>query len=310
MSQFAPSSVHAATVTFANQAGRSFTYAAVLYLGKNVGNKVVSSPVKNFTIPAGGTLSQDFTVTMPTTLDSYHVYIEVSQAGAVLATFIPAEDVVIAVPEPSALLIYYQPILAECIEDCRLGVSMIMLPVYGIQNPCTGIGLMKGLMIDEAINIGMIRSAGESYFIGAVMYFSDGTTIVPYWWSCPYCPEKFRSPEQLAQHKEAVHQDILLTKATITGVGPHSVCIDPPWCDYWEAYSYLVRWRNDSPFAITGRVSIPQCGAADALVSPGYEVTVYLAIGKKGYSIPVTLTLVGGALPGMVLDTYSFDYFG
>ena len=218
-----------------------------------------------------------------------------------------------APPEPSALLKQYQGLLNEAhtILESDYPEDWIMLPApWGLQYPSTAVSILKGAMIDEAISIGMISSGAEAYFVRDVMYFSDGTTIVPYWWGCPYCSEKFRSPEELTQHKDAVHGDILLTKATITGAGPHQVCVDPPWCDFWEAYSYLVRWRNDSPFPITGRVSIPQCGSVDSLVSPGYEVTVYVPIRKTGYSIPVTLTLVGGALPGMVLDTYSFDYHG
>jgi len=308
MPEFGPGTAKTAiTPITVNPSGLSCQ--AELFLGPDEITKEATSGPVAF-ISTGARQDVRLPLTMPSDPDTYHAYIDVYAEGMLIAAYQAIEDVVIALPLPSALLISYQGKLAECIEDCRLGLPSIMLPVYGIQNPCTGIGLMKGLMVDEAISIGMIASAGESYFVDAVMYFTDGTTIVPYWWNCPYCSEKFRSPEQLAQHKEAVHADILATKATITGAGPHQVCVDPPWCNEWAAYSYLVRWKNNSPFAITGRVSIPLCGSVDSLVSPGQEVTVYLPIKKTGHSIPVTLTLVGGALPGLLLDSKSFDYFG
>ena len=100
MPEFIAGSVHTARATFVNPKTAPFAYSAVLYLGKSLGDKVVKSPVKAFTIPAGGTLSQDFAVAMPTlaiTQDSYHVYLEVSQAGAVIITFVATEDVVVFV---------------------------------------------------------------------------------------------------------------------------------------------------------------------------------------------------------------------
>ena len=91
---------HNARATFKNPKTAPFAYSGVIYLGKSLGDKVVSSPVKAFTVPAGGTLPVDFAVTMPTlsiVQDSYHVYLEVSQAGAVLITFVSTEDVVVFV---------------------------------------------------------------------------------------------------------------------------------------------------------------------------------------------------------------------
>ena len=209
MPQFSPGEVKTAIAPItAKPSGMSCE--AELFLGPNDLTKVVKSGRIPF-VSTGAAKNVSLPITMPSAPGSYHGYIDVFTEGLRFLAYNTKEDVAIAVPEPSALLIYYQANLAECIEDCRLGVPSIMLPVYGIQNPCTGINLMQGLMVDEAINIGMISSAGESYFVDAVMYFSDGTTIVPYWWTCPYCPAKFRSPEQLAQHKDEVHGDILLT---------------------------------------------------------------------------------------------------
>lgn len=303
MPQFYTAEEKTAIVPMSNPKPKAFDYVAELYMGTDLA-LMAQEP---FHLEKEESKDISLPVTMPAGTGTYPVYIGVFSNGQFLEPLYHAEDVSIVAAEPSALLISYQGTLGECIEDCSLGMPWIMLPVYGIQNPCTGINLMKGLMIDEAISIGMISSAAECYFVGSVMYFSDGTTIVPYWWPCPYCPERFRSPEQLAQHKEEEHADILATKATITGYGGYWVCVDPPWCDYWDLHGFQVSWRNDSPFAITGRVSIARTTPQEATLAPGQSATHILTPPHTGYSIVVTLTLVGEPLPGMVLDTESFD---
>lgn len=307
MPEFSPGESKTAVVTMSNPKPKAFDYVAELYMGTDLALMAQES----FHLEKEGLKDISLPVTMPLVVGVYPVYLGVFSNGQFLEPLYHAEDVSIAAAEPSALLISYQRTLAECIEDCSLGVPLIMLPVYGIQNPCTGIGLMKGLMITEAINIGMISSAGECYFVGAVMYFSDGTTIVPYWWPCPWCPERFRNPEQLAQHKEAVHADILATKATIDAFGLEMECADPPWCDYWDPVGVIVGWRNDSPFSIRGHVEINRAttavGNQDALLSPGQRITVYFKPPVFGYYITATLTLVGEPLPGLVLDTETQD---
>lgn len=87
---------HLAHAMFQNPKTAGFDYEAELYLGKSVGDKVVTSGVKAFTIPAGGSKTVDFSVNMPRLTipeDSFHVYLEVKHLGATLITFIGTEDV-------------------------------------------------------------------------------------------------------------------------------------------------------------------------------------------------------------------------
>jgi hypothetical protein len=91
---------HVATATFQNPKTASFDYTAELYLGKALGTKTVTSGPKTFTIAANGTLPVAFSVNMPTLTipsDTYHVYLEVKQAGVVLITFVATDDVIVTV---------------------------------------------------------------------------------------------------------------------------------------------------------------------------------------------------------------------
>ena len=213
-----------------------------------------------------------------------------------------------APPEPSATLISYQQYLVEAVESCRLAPDLLMMiPEHGLQYPCVGVGLLEGMMLTEALNIGMITSPAGVYFVEAIMYFPDGTTIVPYWWPCPYCPETFRSPAERDAHLEVAHQDILLTKATITLFeGWWITSDDPEEPDEWGGYE--VQWRNDSPFEIRAHISVTASGGRDNIVPAGGYATIRLS-GPQDYNVTALLTLVGGAWPGMVLARVTKDFW-
>ncbi len=87
---------HVAHALFHNPKTSSFDYESELYLGKTIGNKVVTSGVKAFSLPAGGSKTVDFSVNMPQLTipdDSFHVYLEIKHLGTLLITFIGTEDV-------------------------------------------------------------------------------------------------------------------------------------------------------------------------------------------------------------------------
>jgi len=97
---FESETVHVAHVTFTNPKAVAFSYEAELYLGKVLGDKKATSGVGAFSIPAGGSLPVDFTVSMPRLLvvqDSYHVYLAVAHAGITLVTYVSTEDVLVFV---------------------------------------------------------------------------------------------------------------------------------------------------------------------------------------------------------------------
>lgn len=186
----------------------------------------------------------------------------------------------IAPPEPSAYLKELQASLAEAIEKCRTNPELwTMVPVHGIQYVCDAVPLFKELMVEEAISIGMITSSADAYFVGAVMYFTDGTTIVPYWWPCPYCPEKFRSPELLESHK-LEHREYYL-KGTITKIHRYEGDGEEP-----DIVGIEVTWRNDSPFSIESRIDVraylitgiwKYVGSKDVTLMPAESTSAYFS---------------------------------
>lgn len=91
---FTVGSVHTARATLTNPTTKQFTYDPELYLGAA---KAATSGVGSVTIPAGGSQSVDFTVTMPTVEATYPVYLDVSVAGELIAHYQATEDVVIAI---------------------------------------------------------------------------------------------------------------------------------------------------------------------------------------------------------------------
>lgn len=97
---FESETAHVAHALFHNPKSVAYDYAAELYLGKTVGDKVVTSGSKAFSLTAGQSKTVDFSVNMPRLTipdDSFHVYLEVKHLGVLLITFIGTEDVAVFV---------------------------------------------------------------------------------------------------------------------------------------------------------------------------------------------------------------------
>lgn len=91
---------HVAHALFTNPKSVAYDYTAELYLGKTVGDKVVTSGVVTFSLLAGASKTVNFSVSMPRLTipdDSFHVYLEVKHLGVLLITFIGTEDVAVFV---------------------------------------------------------------------------------------------------------------------------------------------------------------------------------------------------------------------
>lgn len=222
--------------------------------------------------------------------------------------------------EPSQLLVDYQVALDDAYDHVEAGYpdDWIMIPGYGLQHASLAIPQLQSLMITEAINIGMIASSADCYFDRAIMYFADGTTIVPYWWPCPYCSEQFRSPAQLQAHLELVHSEIINSKGTITDHLIDEECVDPPICEFWQSVDVRIIWRNDSPFSIQGHVDIIEymsyggttspaaTSGQDTILSPGQSIEVQFPFPYQVTGADVTLTRIDGPWPGLALDRLSW----
>ncbi|GAI80969.1 unnamed protein product, partial [marine sediment metagenome] len=86
-------------------------------------------------------------------------------------------------PEPSSYLKELQRSLDDLIYNIEMWGERdewFYVPGYGLIGSVSWgtADFIKQLMIEEAINIGLISSAGECYFVRAIMYYSDGTIIV------------------------------------------------------------------------------------------------------------------------------------
>ncbi len=90
--EFEGGSTHIATVQLTNPTTMEFTYTVTLYLGLIA---VVSSQGV-VTIPAGGTVSQQFTIVMPTAEAVYPVFLDVDVAGVNIEHY-QASDITISV---------------------------------------------------------------------------------------------------------------------------------------------------------------------------------------------------------------------
>ncbi|HUV56459.1 MAG TPA: hypothetical protein VMV84_04430 [Dehalococcoidales bacterium] len=206
-----------------------------------------------------------------------------------------------APPESSALLTSYQQALNEAYLAVEGGYpsNWVMIPGYGLQSASAAIPQLEGLMTVEAIAIGMIASAADRYFVRDVMYFSDGTTIVPYWWPCPYCPEKFRSPALRDAHIAASH---VIPEAVIVEYGFDTYCFDPPFCDDVNPTAIFVTWRNDSDFNVQGHIDLefrPTFGGTsyftspDVVAAPGQVIRASWPADYYGQFASITLTVDG-----------------
>lgn len=299
-----------ATAAMTNPTSKPYDYDATLFLGL----AAVASSSKSFHLNAGESKDINFPITMPETYGIYPVYLSIMSGGQDLGLFRGEDDIVVA--GISDLLVSYQEVLADAITKTERGDGdmWVYIPGYGLQYAYLAIDQLKELMIIEAISLGLISTSADAYFVRDVMYFSDGTTIVPYWWDCPYCAERFRSPEARDAHISEVHWDIINTKAVIIGTG---AIPDPTYGPVYSDGVYVI-WRNDSPFTITGRLTLcmtdvwgscmVDLGYRDTLVGSGQSVRLDFIsefIGPMNFK--ATLTLVGEPLPGMLLDETLFS---
>jgi len=89
--EFETGSTHTARATLTNPTTKQFTYQVELYLDVT---KVASSGVGSVTIPAGGSVDVDFTVTMPSFEGGpWHVYLDAVVDTELIAHYQATEDV-------------------------------------------------------------------------------------------------------------------------------------------------------------------------------------------------------------------------
>ncbi len=101
---------HTAKATLTNNTGQSLTCTTELYIDvTKVATSGVSQP---FTLPAGGSIDVSYVVPMPSSPGGpYHVYIDVSSGGTVIAHYQATEDVTIA--KPPVTIDDFQLLLAD-----------------------------------------------------------------------------------------------------------------------------------------------------------------------------------------------------
>lgn len=86
--------VHVARAVLTNPTAKAFTYTTELYLGVT---KAATSGAGTITIPAGGSVSVDYTVTMPLVEGDYEVYLDVWVGAELLAHYKATENVIVIV---------------------------------------------------------------------------------------------------------------------------------------------------------------------------------------------------------------------
>lgn len=303
-----PGSVMTATATLSNPTTKPFDYSAKLFMGITA---IVSS-IKSLHLNASESKDISFPITMPEDFGTYPVYLAVSSGGVDLPLYRGTDDIIVA--GPSDLLFEYQAVLDQAITMVEDGnyFMWLTIPGFGLQYAGAAVGQLKDLMVVEAISLGLISSGAEAYFDRAIMYFTDGTTIVPYWWQCPYCAERFRSPALLEAHKQAEHFEAINTKGYISAWNASWQCAEWPYdAICWITGLYIV-WKNESPFAIQGHVALDGYTATsgqDTIVPAYGGASVYFPVERinpgTGRNFTATLTRKDGPVPGMVLDRQS-----
>lgn len=86
--------VHIARAVLTNPTAKEFTYTTELYLGVT---KAATSGVGSITIPAGGSVPVDYTITTPLVEGEYEVFLDIWVAAELLAHYKATENVIIEV---------------------------------------------------------------------------------------------------------------------------------------------------------------------------------------------------------------------
>lgn len=100
---FTPGSTHTARAELRNPSSLSRSYNAELYLGRDSSEKAVKATA-SFGLAPGEKKYIDFSVTMPTTEDTYHVYLNICSESELIQAFIATDDIVVGSIAPSGRL--------------------------------------------------------------------------------------------------------------------------------------------------------------------------------------------------------------
>lgn len=91
---FEGGSIHTARATLTNPTTKEFTYTTELYLDVT---KAATSGIGSVTIPAGGSLPMDYTISMPIPEGEYEVYLDVLIGTELLAHYKAGENITIEI---------------------------------------------------------------------------------------------------------------------------------------------------------------------------------------------------------------------
>lgn len=279
-----------------NPTSKPYDYNASLFLGITA----VARSDQSFHLNAGESKSISFPLTMPEETGLYPVYLSVASGGVNILLYRGEDDVVVI--GASDLLTEYYNALVEAYTLVEAGYpnDWVMIPGYGLQYAGSAIDQIKALMLVEAVNIGLIATTADAYFVRAVMYFSDGTTIIPYWWDCPYCTQRFRSPEARDAHIAVEHAAIMGAQGVVVGMYPNTRYEDPDTGEQ-DNIGMTVRWQNTSAYSIIGHIDLwlgywsanvarTASSGQDATVAPGGYGNVYFPFEFGGqYSVRAVL---------------------
>lgn len=146
-----------------------------------------------------------------------------SPTRTLIGLYQATENVVIAVPVPSARLIDYQvalDIACDQMATYRSG-DLVVVPGLGSMYAYDALPLLQTLMVQEAIANGLISSSADCYFFpqyppsyyGFLMYYGNGALIVPLVlppklpppYVCPFCLQAGLSFTDLKYHFSYVH---------------------------------------------------------------------------------------------------------
>ena len=91
---FEEGSIHTASAVLTNPTTKEFIYSTELYLGVT---KAATSGIGTATIPAGGSVTMDYPITMPLVEGEHEVYLDVWVGGELLAHYKATENVTIEI---------------------------------------------------------------------------------------------------------------------------------------------------------------------------------------------------------------------